>query len=98
MPGTLQVCPHVWACVFVPRACTDRAPVASVIARKVSAKSFFMGCSFHCSTIRGTSANRTILYLRQVPPAARLCFFIDANAEMGIPCGIAGIARNRRQL
>src|SRR6478609_9978350 len=47
MPGTLQVCPHVCACVFVPRACTDRAPVASVAARKVSAKSFFMDCSFH---------------------------------------------------
>jgi len=63
MPGTLQVCPHVWACVFVPRALTDRAPVASVIAKKVSAKSFFIDCSFHYLNHRTNSDRAFLLFL-----------------------------------
>jgi hypothetical protein len=71
--------------------------VASVAARKVSAKSFFMDCSFHCSTIRRNFSEPHHFIFGPSPSSHAAMFFIDTNTEMGIPCGIAGIADNYRK-
>jgi hypothetical protein len=59
------------------------APVASVAARKVSAKSFFMDCSFHCSTIRRNFSEPHHFIFGPSPSSRAARFFIDGEHRNG---------------
>jgi hypothetical protein len=60
------------------------APVASVAVRKVSAKNFFMDCSFHdCSAIRRNLSDSGHFIFAPMPSSRLAIFFMDANTKMG---------------
>jgi hypothetical protein len=65
------------------------APVASVAARKVSVKSFFIDCSFHDFSTSRRKLPSSSHFIFAPSPSSRLAmFFVDENTKTGIQSAI----------